>query len=85
MSLHNIDITIRGMGGIINFEALVIERMFKELGYDVVVNNPHPYIEHNSHPSAINESEDEFYERVKALNHANTKITIKVDHCPWGG
>ena len=85
MSMHNITITIRGMGGIINFEALAVERLFKEMGFEVEVNNPHPHVERNTHPSAISESENEYYERVKALNHSTTKVTIKVDHCPWGG
>lgn len=85
MSLHDISVTICGMGGIINFEALAVEKLFKEMGFEVVVDNPHPYVERNPHPSTICESEDEYYERVKSLDHSTTKITIKVDHCPWGG
>jgi hypothetical protein len=39
--MFTIKIEISGMGGIINFEAIVIERLFKDLGYTVEVNNPH--------------------------------------------
>jgi hypothetical protein len=82
--MNSISVKIRGMGGIINFEALLIERLFKELGYKVEVDNNCPYQE-RSHPSEIKETEDEFVERCKKLNHAKTTIKLEVEHCPWGG
>jgi hypothetical protein len=83
--MNSISVKIRGMGGIINFEALLIERLFKELGYQVEVDNNCPYEEKNPHPSAINETEDEFVERCKKLNHSKTTVKLEVEHCPWGG
>lgn len=83
---HNtIDVTISGMGGIINFEALAIKKLFSDMGYEVIVDNPHPHDARRQHPSVISESEDTFFERVKQLNHSTTIINIKVNHCPWGG
>ena len=73
------------MGGIVNFEAKVIERVFKEMGYQIEVNNPHPFVEYNTHPAAISETEDEYIERVKQIRHNDTKIKIEVEHYPWGG
>jgi hypothetical protein len=80
----NINIDISGMGSIINFESLLIERMFKELGYIVEVDNDTPYME-RCHPSIIKETEDEFVERCKKLDHTETTIKLKVNHRPWGG
>lgn len=82
----DINITIRGPGGCINFESIMIERLFKDLGYNVIVDNDYPFIEQNSASHAISETEDEFIERVKqSKNIGNINIHLKVDHCPWGG
>lgn len=79
-------IEISGMGSVINFEAIVIERLFKELGYNVEVNNPNPFIEHHPHPSMISETEDQYIERVKKLHcNGDYKVEINVIHHPWGG
>lgn len=83
--MKTVTIEVKGMGGIINFEALIIERLFKELGYEIEINNPHSFVERHTHPSMISETEDEFIERVKKLKHHTDKIVINVTHYPWGG
>jgi hypothetical protein len=83
--MNTVTIEIKGMGGIINFESLIIERLFKELGYEIEVNNPHSFVERHPHPSMISETEDEFIERVKKLDHHKNKVIINVTHCSWGG
>jgi hypothetical protein len=73
----NINIDITGMGSIITFESLLIERMFKELGYIVEVDNDIPH--------ANKEAEDEYIDWCKKLNHTEKTIKLKVNHCQWGG
>lgn len=83
--MDNVTITIAGLGGCINYETILIRRLFEELGHKVIVNDEHPFIE-NRVPSVsiISETENEFINRVKALKHKST-ITINTEHCPWGG
>ncbi|RWZ87259.1 MAG: hypothetical protein EO766_12095 [Hydrotalea sp. AMD] len=74
--MNNIEIKVTGPGGCIEFEAIMIERLFKDLGYTVNVTNNCPY--------DGNESIDEFVERCKTIKH-KMNINLVVDNRPWGG
>ncbi len=79
--MNTITINIAGIGQLINYETILIERLFKELGYNVEINNPHPFIEYDTRLHTISESEDEYIERVKSVrNYDQTKILINVEH-----
>lgn len=66
-------ITITGPGEMINNELAVIEKAFRDIGYEVVVDNKHP-------DKMTNE------ERLKFIESLQNRGTVKIimQHCPWG-
>jgi hypothetical protein len=71
------EITISGMGSIINNELAVIRQALLEAGFVVEVENEHP----------SNKSDREHIDHIFDLNYkrGSSIVKIKMDHQPWGG
>lgn len=79
----SIDILIIGPGGIINFEVEYIAKCLRDVGYNVVIDNPHADWTGDNTPRAANWLAD-LTERKK-LVPTQEKIYLKANHLPWGG
>ncbi len=76
--MNKITVTVQGLGGTIAYEMVIIRRALEAAGINVEVNDIDPINESE-------ESEDEFIERMKTLNHSKTQIKLIAKHIPWGG
>lgn len=79
MALPPVRITIKGLGGGINFEMQVIEKALKDAGIEVeVINDAADWVCSN---------EPGWFERV--LKHNQEKgsraAVLRAKHIPWGG
>lgn len=86
--MSDITITITGPGGVINFETIIIKRALEDAGIIVEVEDDTPFGSRPIHPLVIQETEDEYVERVTTMYRSGKiKNTVKLiaKHCPWGG
>lgn len=76
-----VEITVRGMGGVINFEMMLLEKTLKEAGYSVkVINDAADWVCSN---------EPGFFEKaaknVKESKEGTHEVILTANHIPWGG
>ena len=79
--LGDVDIKVTGMGGLINFEIEFIAKCFRDLGYEVVIDNA--YADWKGDGPASRMSLEERIEAVKKAKHK--KVFIEAKHIPWPG
>lgn len=82
--IGDVDVKVTGMGGLINFEVEYIAKCFRDLGYEVVVDNPHADWTGDGPTSKMTlEQKLEIIKQTKPkMPH---KIFLAAQHCPWGG
>jgi len=75
------EITVKGLGGCINYEMILIEQALQAVGIKVEVVNNHTHNEH--------EDDCTVQEYIKHRNKLTIEkgLTVKLvaDHQPWGG
>lgn len=85
---YHVRLSISGMGGVINIEAELIEKLLKEAGYNVKVDNPNADYLKPKDPNDVKILSEA--EKKRRLEHRrgianDTLIHFSVKHNPWGG